>query len=257
MAACASCGKELTLQLPSGNDSDDGMIETSVSHPAELSVPDDCELDCGCHFHWECLLDAYEVTECPQCRRNVSSTSENGLQQVLCKLTNEGGVQEGLDILPILVEETYLKTYPDERKSRAFLEFCREGDALAIVDLLKATEYDDEMEDEDEVISHPPSTILRYQDPLGPQHSGLHEAVIAGKVEVVWLLLFLASNLDLNRFPETVLQTAAQQLEISREDQQGKVDIRILRDAQGKLAAEYALETMGRVFNVDLLVPSD
>ena len=171
-------------------------------------------------------------------------TTNGAEQQILCNLNNEGGLQEGLDILPLLVEDNYLRTYPEERKSRAFLEFCREGDVEAIVDLL-----DDENDEDDEqkdmlTREHDATEVLQYQDPLGSMYSGLHVAVIHGKLEVVWLLLFIASNLDIHHFPTNVLQ-AAQELGARRllGNENGPIDIRTLRDADGMTAAEHAADT--------------
>ena len=259
MATCAECHKPLTLQIELDSD---GPAEGSSSQGGYAQdVPDDVELSCGCHFHWQCLLDVYEVTQCPHCQRDISVTGPSGEPQILCMLRNEGGAQEGLDIFPVLSEELYLKAYPDDRKPRAFLEFCREGDLEAIVDLLKANEASDEdneyeeEEEDDEVmdgadsadgptIATDAATILRYQDPIGDNRSALHVAVANNKVEVIWLLLLLASTLDEAMFPPKVKQTALQ-LGISREDQAGQPDIRTLKDSDGKIAAYYFTSGLG------------
>ena len=89
------------------------------------------------------------MTECPNCGKNIASMSSSGEQQVLCTLNNEGGVQDNLDLMPRLTEETYLKAYPEDRKCRAFLEFCREGDYKAIIDMLQNDEVDEDDEDEE------------------------------------------------------------------------------------------------------------
>jgi hypothetical protein len=198
----------------------------------------------------DCLLEAYQITQCPNCGNDLATTSSNGTQQLLCNLNNEGGLQQNLDILPLLGEESYLKAYPEERKCRAFLEFCREGDVKAVIALLQDDEESDE-EDEDEMQDDtPPSRkigpdeLLRYQDPIGDMQSGLHAAVQAGSREVAWLLLLLASNLDLLQFPAEVFQEA-ESLGIMRGITEGKTDIRSLRDADGKLAEDLAKEIGG------------
>ena len=183
------------------------------------------------------------------------STTAPGEQQVLCNLLNEGGPQENLDILPLLKEESYLRAYPEERKGRAFLEFCREGDIEAIVDLLNDEEEDDdeeedegeEMDIEEGVRTLKSADILRYQDPIGEMSSGLHIAVLNDNVAVVWLLLFLASSLGLQQFPAETLQ-AAEQLGISRNVQERQVDIRALKDAEG-CTAEALAARRGGVWN--------
>ena len=157
-------------------------------------------------------------------------------------------MQEDLDILPLLTEEAYLKTYPHERKCRAFLEFCREGDLQAVIGIIQEGDEDD---DEDEAVAMEDENgqkaevdMLRYQDPLGDMQSGLHAAVTAGSREIAWLLLLLASSLDLLQFPPEVFQEAAA-LGIMREDQTGKVDIRSLKDSQGRSAEQLAAEMGG------------
>ena len=181
------------------------------------------------------------MTACPACSSNLDTTSSTGAQQVLCNLNNEGGLQEDLDILPLLTEESYLKAYPEERKCRAFLEFCREGDVSAIVDILKD---EDEEEDEEEMQKEQKIDILRYQDPIGDMQSGLHAAVLGGSREVTWLLLLLASNLNMQEFPALVFQEAGA-LDVMREDQADKLDIRSLRDANGRTAEDLAAEMGG------------
>lgn len=163
---------------------------------------------------------------------------------------NEGGPQENLDILPLLKEESYLRAYPEERKCRAFLEFCREGDIEALVDLLNDEEEDDnededqEMDMEEGIKTIKTADILRYQDPIGEMSSGLHIAVLSDSVTVAWLLLFLASSLDVQQFPAETLQ-AAEQLGISRSIEEGRVDIRALRDAEGCTAEAVAARRGG------------
>lgn len=186
------------------------------------------------------------MTECPKCGANLISTTPLGEQQLLCILKNEGGLQNNLDILPILTEESYLKAYPEERKCRAFLEFCSEGDIEAIVDLLDDSEGD-ECEDEEMIATLGAGhviDVLRYQDQIGSIGSGLHVAVQNQRVEVAWLLLFLASTLDISEFPQEVLE-ASQILGLPREDQIGKVDIRSLKDAEGSTAEERAIRIEG------------
>jgi hypothetical protein len=160
----------------------------------------------------------------------------DGNQQVLCNLHNEGGLQENLDILPLLTEESYLKAYPEERRARAFLEFCREGDVQAIVNMIQP-DSDDE-EDSQNI------DVLRYQDPIGDMQSGLHAAVTGGSREVAWLLLLLASNYDLLQFPPEVFQEASA-MGVMREEQDGKVDIRTLKDSEGRTAEDLARDIDG------------
>lgn len=204
-----------------------------------------------CAFR-DCLLEAYEITECPNCGKNIASTSSTGAQQVLCNMTNEGGLQEQLDILPLLSEESYLKAYPEDRKCRAFLEYCRAGDWKAILDMLQHDEVEEDDQDEDEEMgdSDQPDKLvgtdrmLRYQDPIGDMQSGLHAAVQAESTETAWLLLFLASNLGLREFPDEIHHEAEQRC-IMRGLTEDKVDIRSLKDANGRTAEDLAKEVCG------------
>jgi len=268
MATCVTCQKPLTLYIEPEDDDEDERMVSGSSANAGSYVDDDVEMQCGCHFHWsvfrchisrglqahmltgccrrQCLLDAYSMTECPNCQRNLNTTTETGEQQLLCNLKNEGGVQERLDILPILMEESYLRTYPEERRSRAFLEFCGEGDVEAVVDLLNSDEHEEDEEDEHsgETTIERDMDVLRHQDQVGSMGSGLHIAIQNGREEMAWLLLFLASDLEIDRFPKEVLQ-AAQRLGIWREDRKGKTDIRTLKDSNGHTAESIAYSVQG------------
>ena len=261
MATCAKCDKPLEVEI---SPDDDEEMEMEASFPGDTTqtFPDDVKLLCGCHFHWECLLDSYELDKCPNCSLNIMSSppasgsaSTNTGQQIIVDLVNEGGVQEQIDIFPLLKEESYLRAYPEERKCRAFLEICREGDHRAIVDLLKscAEEPDGEQIDVEETgdaatgQSKSPDEVLRYQDPIGDMQSGLHAAAANGNREVAWLLLLLASQFPEIEIPALVFQEAAT-LGVMRDEQDGKVDIRSLRDAHGRTAEDVAKEA-GVVWN--------
>jgi hypothetical protein len=111
---------------------------------------------------------------------------------------------------------------------------------------------DDEDEEGDVEMSttdHPEREVgidrmLRYQDPIGDMQSGLHAAVHAQSREVAWLLLLLASNLPLLEFPAQVFQEA-EAMGIMRGLTEDKVDIRSLRDANGRTAEDIAKEVGG------------
>ncbi|CAI6335368.1 unnamed protein product [Periconia digitata] len=251
MSVCATCKKPLEVEIEPEED-DVQMSGSSSKAPAAApeTYPDDVQLSCGCHFHWDCLLEAYQVTECSNCGKDIASTSSDGSQQVLCNLNNEGGLQENLDILPLLTEESYLKAYPEDRKNRAFLEFCREGDVQAIVGMLQDDESDDDEDEDMEGVQDDSGkevgvdAMLRYQDPIGDMQSGLHAAVHAQSREVAWLLLLLASNIPLLEIPPEVFQEA-EALGIMRGITEDKVDIRSLKDANGKTAEDIAKDVGG------------
>lgn len=103
--------------------------------------------------------------------------------RILTRYLNEGGLQENLDILPLIIEEAFLEQNPSARPARAFMTLCGEGDIGGIIELLKAIEEDSDEGD----LS--PSELLRFQDPLDGGKCGLHVAIEKSQMEVVWLLL--------------------------------------------------------------------
>ena len=54
MATCAACHGKLELEI----EHEDGMRDDKTTEGSSASninittVPDDVELNCGCHFHW-------------------------------------------------------------------------------------------------------------------------------------------------------------------------------------------------------------
>ncbi|KAK5705438.1 hypothetical protein LTR97_002556 [Elasticomyces elasticus] len=253
MALCAHCSKPLTISVqPDSDDEQEDPNNGSMDVDSDETVPDDVHLPCGDHFHWECLLEAYEYTTCPKCNQSIvssppgNSSNSEPEERIIVNLNNEGGLQEQIDILPILKEESYLRAYPEERKSRAFLEFCAQGDHRGIAALLNSCIAEDDDDDDDEPTKSP-EEILRYQDPLNNNSSGLHVACANGHREVAWLLLLLASEYPELEFPALVYQEAAA-LGVMREEQTGKVDIRSLKDTNGRTAEDVARE-VGVIWN--------
>ncbi len=112
------------------------------------------------------------------------------------------------------------------------MTMCSEGDVGGIIELVKAIGEDPDEGDMS------PSELLRFQDPLDEGKTGLHVAIEKGQQEAVWLLLWLASGLQSQFFPQEVLQ-AAQEMGAGRETAEG-VDIRGLRDEQQRAAEEVA-----------------
>ena len=202
---------------------------------------------CSLEMNRQCLLDAYQIDECPNCHKSLVSEGANNTQQILCNLNNEGGLQENLDIYPLLKEESYLKAYPEERKARAFLEFCRSGDLQAVIEMIQSSKEDEGDGGED--MGPSMDEIFRYQDPIGDRQSGLHAAVAAGSREIAWLLLLLASELELTEFPPEVSQEA-KGLGIMREEKRGLVDIRTLRDEENRTAEDVARELANQGNNI-------
>jgi len=124
----------------------------------------------------------------------------------------------------------------------------------AIIGILQDDSDDESEEDDDEAMGDADEEsgrriigvdeLLRYQDPIGDMQSGLHAAVQAQSREVAWLLLLLASNLPLLEFPPVVFQEA-EAMGIMRGLTEDKVDIRSMKDANGKTAEDLAKEVGG------------
>ena len=150
-------------------------------------------------------------------------------------------MQSDYDILPTATEEAYLRAYPEERKGHAYLQFCREGDIDAIIHMTKdVQEEEDEEEEEEEG-----EDVLGYCGTFeGIEGSGLHVAIRYNQQEVAWLLLALGSQLEWSKFPAMVLQ-AMQGLGLRKEDRKEDLDIRSLKDNEGRTPADLAKEVGG------------
>lgn len=137
-----------------------------------------------------------------------------------------------MDMLPTLQEEHYLSSNPEARPARAFLTFCTEGDVLSIVGLMNQLLTPDSDDEDSEVTPMHPAEILRYQDPLNGNKSAIHLAIEKGQVEVVWLLLWLASDLPDNAFPANV-KAMANMMGAPRNLVGPGPDVRALKDERG------------------------
>lgn len=180
------------------------------------------------------------MTECPNCPNPLSSLNAEGEQQVLCTVRNEGGIQKDFNILPPATEEAYLKTYPEERKGHAYLEFCRIGDIDALVHLIQDGTTEEDSEGSQETLD-----ILRYIGSFeGIEGSGLHVAIRNNQQEVAWLLLVLGSSLDWRKLPPVILH-AMESIGISKDQRIAEPDIRTLKDNEGRTAAAVAEEIGG------------
>ncbi|KAG8676925.1 hypothetical protein FPOAC2_03041 [Fusarium poae] len=250
MSLCKVCEEALELRL----EIDDGGIEaSSTAGPSTASnslVPDDLELSCGCHFHWQCLMDqSTDIAlslKCPSCSallpiNNAGPSMTNPFLSappgaaIITTYTNEGGVQEGLDILPAITEEAYLESHPEARPARALHVMCTEGDIEGIVELLR--DASDDIEDM--------ASLVTYQDPLAVMKSGLHLAIECKQEESLWLLLWLCSTIPTSSFPENA-RSVAEVLDVGRLSVNIDKDIRGLRDSHGRTAADIAQQRQGQ-----------
>ncbi|KAI9683681.1 MAG: hypothetical protein M1829_004986 [Trizodia sp. TS-e1964] len=236
MAVCSVCNEDLTIKAIDVDSPSDNII----------IVPDDVELECGCHFHWECLCGSYTYDQCPTCLRPFqnSSSSSGETHQVLCTLTNEGGVQRNIDILPHLVEAAHLNTFPEERRARSFLAICEahrevESDMEMIAGIL--LDFDSDNGEHEEMGRE--VDILRYADPLSKHNTPLHVAVLNRNMDMAWLLLYLASQLHQDCFPARVVE-AARKHNLHRENGSEGKDIRLLTN-DDKITAGNVAKQMG------------
>lgn len=135
------------------------------------------------------------------------------------------------------------------------MTMCAEGDVGGTVELLQniaAGGYDD---DEDEGEEKPgeeemsAAQILRYQDPLDGNKNALQLALENGQSEIVYLLLWLASKVPDEDFPEQIVH-AASTIGAGRELADGGVDIRELRDEMGRGPGDVAIEIGGQWQNL-------
>jgi len=113
---------------------------------------------------------------------------------------------------------------------------CSQGDIGGIFELLQRVEEDHE---ESEQGSMSLEELLRYQDPLDGLKSALHLAVENSKQEVVWLLLWLASDVPYDKFPEEAIRVA-ENVNASRKTAVSGVDIRSLRNTAGQAGGDVA-----------------
>ncbi len=249
---CKSCHDPLTLTLDPEDSGDEGSA--SASNPGE-TVPDDLVLPCGCHFHWQCLLDHASIVTstlcCPSCQTSVSSSTTSSSAasssssnpqphqptQILTHYTNEGGPQPSLDLYPTLLEESFLAAHPEARPARALHTLAAAGEVSDMVGLLTSLDEDSDAEDSEDALS--PAQLLVWRDPLNGGRSALHVALEARQEEVVWLLLWLGSAARREDFPDAVVQVAVA-MGLPRPD--GGEDVRFVRDEAGRTAGDVCLE---------------
>lgn len=242
---CKVCDEPLLV--PAEDDSEDEGAGPSAgpSSTTANTVPDDLLFPCGCHYHWQCALDqashvAVHLT-CPSCDTYLPTNQagpsvtnpvfHTGQAQpaILTRYASDGGVEENYDILPVLSEEAYLETHPDERRNRAFLTMCGEGDVLGAVELLR----DAALEGTDV------RAVVLYRDALARGRTALHVALEKGQEEAVWLLLYLGSpKVPTEAFPEEAL-AAATSIGVDRMPAGGE-DLAAVRDDEGRSADDYA-----------------
>ncbi|KAK5990975.1 hypothetical protein PT974_09250 [Cladobotryum mycophilum] len=247
MSLCEACDEPLVVEID--NEPDDSEIETS-------QVPDDLKLRCGCHYHWQCLMDEASTLcispKCPNCNTFIS-TNEGGSSTastttvILVDYTNEGGLQQNLDILPSIKEEAYVQDNPESVPARALHIMCAEGDVEGIVELLR------DVANQQAHIG----SILCHQDPLSDMQSGLHVAIRNKQDEAVWLLLWLASSLPTVTFPESV-HRATGLVGLGRLSMEPLDDIRNLKDSHGHTAEQLARqqpEYWSVLLNTGILAP--
>ncbi|GAB1316288.1 hypothetical protein MFIFM68171_06498 [Madurella fahalii] len=258
---CKSCHDPLTLTLDPEDEDIDTRDEGAAGEQAQTVVPDDLLLPCGCHFHWQCLLDqAASVVSsltCPSCASYLpssdpstsssststsasASASSQPAPTILTTYTNEGGVQPSLDIFPALREESYLAAHPEARPARAFHTLAAEGDTQGLIALLA----DLDSNDDDSAPAMSAAQLLTWRDPLNDGRSALHVALEAKREEVVWLLLWLGSAVAREQFPGAVVQVT-EGMGLPKGLVTPGEDVRFVRDEKGRTAGDVCLELGG------------
>ncbi|KAK4665526.1 hypothetical protein QC763_402330 [Podospora pseudopauciseta] len=254
MSLCKSCHQPLILQFES--DSEDESLAPPADQPP---IPDDLHLPCQCHFHWQCLLDLSSTValtlSCPSCTTYLPSNPPTGsgsasgsstnpflptsqAAQILTTYTNEGGVQENLNILPHLTEEAYLSANPQFRPAKALHTLASEGDTAGILELLADVDAD-----EDITLSLP--QLLCWQDPLNESKTAMHLALENEQEEVFWLLLWLESGVHTSVFPEQVMQSCEGVGLPRRGTVPQEEDVRFIKDGKGRTAGDLCRELGG------------
>lgn len=239
METCQTCHDPLVLSL------DDSDTDEAQSQP----IPDDLLLPCGCHFHWQCLLDQSPTISlsltCPSCstylptntpgpsatNQFLPTTQSNPIPAIY---TSEGGASE-LDILPLLTEEAFLSAHPEARPARALHTMAAEGDISGMASLLADIDGDDD-------VDASAGELLRWTDPLNGGKTALHVAVEQGQEEVFWLVLWLGSAVATELFPEAVVRSAEGMGMGRREAAAAGEDVRFVVDGMGRGPAEVMVE---------------
>ncbi|CAK7264853.1 hypothetical protein SEPCBS119000_001215 [Sporothrix epigloea] len=213
-----------------------------------IEVPDDLQLICGCHFHWQVLIPALAPLRMVKAGSSSSAAAADSPEiiQILTRYINESGLQENYDVYPDIAEEAYYATYPQHIRARPFLAMCGEGHVQGVIELCREAdeaEYEDDNDNDNEgaadVQQVRSAALLRHQDPLSEMMTGLHVAIANNQIHMAYLLLYLASRLPLDQFPPELLQFASQ-IERPEQDIAGNVDIRSLQTAQGETAEVFA-----------------
>lgn len=236
---CVACHDPLVMTVDPDSDSDSesgeagpsssAQASSSSSAPQATTVPDDLRLPCGCHFHWQCLLDSSlqlaSTLSCPNCSTTLTPNPAAGIQAVY---SSEGGQSEPVDLLPLVQEEAHLQSHPEERPARALHTMAGEGDVEGIVSILR-----DAADDESTSLA----ALLAYRDPLAGGRNALHVAVDNGKADAFWLLLWVASDLPTDNFSLEMRQTMGS---IGLERGVAGEDLRFLKDVEGRTPGDYA-----------------
>lgn len=175
---------------------------------------------------------------CPSCGQDISSAAASAASSpssetpaILVRYTNEGGTQDGLDILSSMTEEAYLESHPETAPARAFHVMCAEGDIDGLVELVYHS--GDQVPDL--------GGMIRYQDPLSGMKSGLHLAVENRQEGVAWLLLWLSSSLPSDVFPLEARQSV-ESMGLGRLVVDTTTDVRSLLDSEGRTASALAAQ---------------
>ncbi|KAL2887931.1 Zinc finger, RING/FYVE/PHD-type [Ceratocystis lukuohia] len=221
MNVCRTCDQPLFIQPE--NDEDDDLqsgpgaaSSSSAAVSAGEQVPDDLALTCECHFH---CVEAF--IQAPP--------------SIMAVYLNEGGLDPALDLGPLLAEEAFFSINPLARRAKALHLMAIEGDVAGLLDMVRDLSSD-------ESFATQMGPLLRFQDPLNGGRSALHLAVENSNEDVSWMLLWVASALGVETFPQFLVSIAHElglgRLEITSQQE----DIRSLRDSTGRTPEDIARE---------------
>lgn len=58
MTSCATCKQPLVIEVEPDEEDQPDQGNGSTSIEQVHTVPDDVQMNCGCHFHWSVFIDA-------------------------------------------------------------------------------------------------------------------------------------------------------------------------------------------------------
>ncbi|KAH7101928.1 ankyrin [Auriculariales sp. MPI-PUGE-AT-0066] len=142
---CSLCTDPL-LSFSDPGESEDLQLENEMQIDSGL-VLDDVELECGHHYHWQCVLDYAEengpdAAACAVCAiplyQGVGHGNDGEEGQFLVIVRNEGGETPDFDLGAEIAHQRFLAANPRIARAETFLSLVEQGDADAAEAFLNA-----------------------------------------------------------------------------------------------------------------------